>query len=191
MSQTRCRAVALAALACAAMLAACDDAPTQQGAPSSTKPNAAAPKVAQLSTQMVAAVSAGKTATAIGVHFALGSVPTVGKDLPVKIAIVPHRDFASLGAHFDSRDGLTLTTGENFGPVAAVDSESPLQHDLILLPQKEGVFMVTISVDTDGEDGNFTRIFTIPVIVGMGHGEPAASAPASAASARPPQSATH
>ena len=190
MSQTRCRAVAFVALAGATMLAACEDSSTAQTAQPSAKPNAVPSKTAQLSSEMVAAVSAGKTAASIGVHFALGGVPTVGKDLPVKIALVPHSDFGSIGAHFEARDGLTLSTGENFGPLTDADAEKTLQHDLILVPQKEGVFMVTISVDTDGEDGNFTRIFTIPVIVGMGNGEPSAAAPAAAPSAKPPQPAT-
>jgi hypothetical protein len=171
------------------MLAACDDAPsTPQTAQPAAGANVATPKLAHLSTEMVAAVSAGKTATALGVHFALGAVPTVGKALPVKIAIVPHRDFGSLRAHFETHDGLELTSGENFGPVTSADSEAALQHDLVLLPGKEGVFMVTISVDTDGEDGNFTRVFTIPVIVGTAQAEASAPAPASA---RPPQPAAN
>ena len=177
---SRSRAVALATLACVSMLAACDKAPstpaeTQPAAGS--KPNVPSPKVAHLSSEMVAAVSAGRTANVIGVHFALGAVPTVGKPLPVKISIVPHRDFKSVSAHFETRDGLELSSGENFGPVAGADSETALEHALVLVPGQEGVFMVTISVETDGDEGNFTRIFTIPVIVGIGPAAPAAPAP--------------
>jgi hypothetical protein len=184
---TRRRAVALATLACVCMLAACDKAPspveTQSAAGS--KPNVPTPKVAHLSSDMVAAVSAGKTANVIGVHFALGAVPSVGKPLPVKIAIVPHRDFNSVSAHFETRGGLELTSGEIFGPVAGADSETALEHALVLVPGQEGVFMVTISVETDADEGNFTRIFTIPVIVGMGPAATAAPTP----SAAPPQPA--
>jgi hypothetical protein len=186
---TSCRAVALAALACASMLAACDDAPsTQQSTPPANSATAATPELAHLSKEMVAAVSAGKMATAIGVHFALGTVPTVGAVLPVKIAIVPHRDFGSLRAHFETHDGLALNSGENFGPVTGVDAETALQHELVLLPGKEGVFMVSVSVETDGEDGNFTRVFTIPVIVGMAQAQPSSPAPAAA---KPPQPAAN
>jgi len=183
----RRRAVALATLACVSMLAACDKAPS----PAETDPAAGSqpvvpvPKVAHLSSEMVAAVSAGKTASVIGVHFALGAVPTVGNPLPVKIAIVPHQVFRSVSAHFESREGLEVTSGENFGPVANVDSEKALEHALVLVPRQEGVFMVTISVETDADEGNFTRIFTIPVIVGMG---PAATT-APTSSAAPPQPA--
>jgi hypothetical protein len=187
MYKLRSRAVALASLACAAMLAACDNAPSpaETQSEAGNKPTVPVPKVAHLSNEMVAAVSAGKTANVIGVHFALGALPTVGKPLPVKIAIVPHRVFKSVSAHFETREGLELTSGENFGPVASVDSEKALEHALVLVPGQEGVFMVTISVDTDSDEGNFTRIFTIPVIVGMG---PAATA-APASMAAPPQPA--
>jgi hypothetical protein len=40
--------------------------------------------------------------------------------------------------------------------------------------------MVTISVETDGEKGNFTRIFTIPVIVGTGPAATTAPNPSAA-----------
>jgi hypothetical protein len=187
MPVTRCCAVVLATLACVSMLAACDGAPapaeTQPAAGS--KPNVPSPKVAHLSSEMVAAVSAGRTANVIGVHFALGAVPTVGKPLPVKIAIVPHSNLKSLRAHFETREGLVLTSGENFGPIAGADSETALEHALVLVPGQEGIFMVTISIETDGDEGNFTRIFTIPVMVGMGPAATAAPIP----SAAPPQPA--
>jgi hypothetical protein len=166
----RSRAVVLVALVCVLALAACDhasEAPAEGQTAAGAKPSHAAPKVAQLSGDMVAAVSAGKGADWVGVHFALGALPTVGKPLPVKIAIVPHQAFSALSAHFEPRDGLQMTSGENFGPVNDAKIETPLEHTLVVVPTQEGVFMITVSLDTQGEDGNFTRIFTIPVIVGM------------------------
>ena len=160
------QALAALAMAGAFMLAGCDDAPKQQtqAAPAATR--TAEPKVAQLSRDMVAAVSAGKTATAVGVHFALGAPPTIDKPLPVQIAIVPHRQFASVRAHFEIRDGMRITAGEDYGPITDVDVETALLHQLMLLPSAEGMFMVTTSVETEGDDGTVTRIFSIPVIVG-------------------------
>jgi hypothetical protein len=46
-----------------------------------------------------------------------------------------------------------------------VESEKPLSHQLVLLPGQEGMFMVTASVETASEEGNITRIYSIPVIV--------------------------
>ena len=182
MLMSGCRSAALAVLACVCVLAGCDDAPPEKTevAPGAGKP-AAVPKVANLSTQMVAAVSSGKTASVISVHFVLGAAPTVGKPLPVEIAIVPHRKFLAVRAHFETHDGLTMTSGDVYGPKEDAESESVLKHNLMLSPEKEGVFMVSAVVDTEGEDGNVTRIFSIPVIVGPAQTVAAVPPPAPAA----------
>ena len=174
---------AFAALACVCVLAACDDAPSTpaQTAPAANKAEPP-PKVANLAKDMVAAVSAGKAANVISLHFALRSAPMVNTPLPVEVAIVPHRKFSSIRVHFESQDGLPVAMGENFGPVTDADTETAISHQLVLLPSKEGMFMVTSSVETDGGDGNVTRIFSIPVIVA-----PAGGSPAAAPVAQPPK----
>lgn len=177
----------IAAVICSGILAACDDSakPADNAAPA-TNPTKKTPKVAGLAPDMVAAVSAGKTAAVISVHFALGSAPTVNKALPVDIAIVPHRDFTAVRAHFETHDGLALTTGDVFGPQADAPAEKALKHQLVLLPGNDGVFMVTAIVETEGEEGTVTRVFSIPVIVAPAPGTPPANpAPAKEASAPP------
>jgi len=157
---------AFAVLVSVCVLAACDDAPP---APQATAPvvkkDDPPPKVASLAKDMVAAVPANRASNVITVHFALRAPPTVNMPLPVEVAIVPHHKFASVRVHFESQDGLPASTGADFGPVTDVESETTLLHQLVLLPSKEGMFMVTSSVETDGEDGSVTRIFSIPVIV--------------------------
>jgi len=157
---------AFAALVCACVLVACDEAPPepQGSAPVATKVEPP-PKLAKISNDMVAAVSAGKASNVISVHFALRAPPVVNQALPVDVAIVPHEKFSSLIVHFDSQDGLATTNGQVFGPKADIESETPVLHQLVLLPTKEGMFMVTSVVETEGSDGNITRIFSIPVIV--------------------------
>jgi hypothetical protein len=164
------RARALTAWACFAVLAlaGCSDAGPEPSAVPTNVDAAPAkkPKGDQLPSEMVAAVAAGKNASAISVHFALGSPPTVGTAVPVKIAIVPHQPFATVRVHFESHEGLTLPAGADFGPENDVSPEKPLSHQLTLLPDKEGMFMVTATVDTLSDDANITRIFSIPVVVG-------------------------
>jgi hypothetical protein len=161
------RARLLATLVGIATLAGCSDpVPEESAAASSAAKPAAAPKTATLSNQMVSAVSASRNSTAIGVHFSLDSSPMVAVPLPVQIAIVPHQNFKSVRAHFEGQDGLAMPVGADFGPVGDVDAEKTLSHQLVLLPGKEGMFMVTVSVETMGEDGNIVRSFSIPVIVG-------------------------
>jgi len=160
------RILALSASALFAALAGCGDPVPEQSTSSTSPTPAKTPKGEALPSEMVAAVAAGKSATAISVHFALASPPTVSTPLPVRIAIVPHEPFTTVRVHFESHDGLTMPEGEDFGPVNDVPPEKPLSHQLMLLPAREGMFMVTATVDTLSEEGNVVRIFSIPVVVG-------------------------
>jgi hypothetical protein len=177
MLEIRHRAV-FAALVCACVLVACGDSPPepQAGAPV-VKEAEPPPKSAKISKDMVAAVSANRSSNVISVHFALRAPPTVNQALPVDVVIVPHREFSSLIVNFNDQDGLTTTSGNSFGPSNDIKSEEPLSHQLVLLPTKEGMFMVTSVVETDGADGNITRIFSIPVIVAAAASPAAADAP--------------
>jgi hypothetical protein len=162
----------LAVVACA-LVCACDDAPpAAEKTAANAAPRQSADKGASLPPEMVAAVSASKSSLLIGVHFALGAPPTVGKPLPVDIAVVPHRPFTSVRVHFDSQDGLQVTSGSEMPAQADVKPEKVLPHKLVLQPTRDGVFMLTAAVETEAEEGTITRIYSIPVIV---HGTPAAA----------------
>jgi len=177
------RTFLFAMLGSTALLTACDESPSEQNAAATaTTPGLAKPKQPGLPENMVAAVSAGRTATAVGVHFALGNTPTVNQALPVDIAIVPHRTFAKLSAHFESREGLVLTVGGDFGPAMNPGTEKPVSHQLVLLPKSEGLFMVSVVIETEGDDGSVTRVFSIPVMVAAAS-EPAPAPAATATSA--------
>jgi hypothetical protein len=165
MFKSRHRA-AFAAVVCACVFSACDDSPKKAEGPAPVAPTKApATKTATIGADMVAAVASSQASSAIGVHFALRATPTVNAALPVDVTIVPHRDFDSLTVHFDSQDGLAVTTGSPFGPKTGIASEVPQMHQLVLLPTKEGMFTVSATVDTDSAEGNLTRVFSIPVIV--------------------------
>jgi hypothetical protein len=185
MMTTGTRVLMFAAVICSGMLAACDDAPAPADTPAASAKPAAASKVAGLAPDMVGAVSAGKTAAMLSVHFALRAEPAVGHPLPVAIAIVPHRDFTALRAHFESRDGLPMTAGEVFGPLGDAPMEKALTHELVLQPEKEGLFMITAIVETEGADGTVTRVFSIPVIVSPPGSAPVAPPPGSSTPATP------
>jgi hypothetical protein len=171
---------AIAALVCACVFAACDDPPekTDVAAPGAPA-KAPASKAPSIGKDMVAAVSSAQSSSVIGVHFALRATPTVNAALPVDVAIVPHRDYSSLIVHFDSQDGLAVTIGNVLGPKTDLGVEVPVTHQLVLLPTKEGMFMVNAVVDTEGADGNTTRVFSMPVIVSATPAAPP-SAPAAA-----------
>jgi hypothetical protein len=177
------RALVLAVLAGASLLAACGDPAPQEPVgptPSSTKK----PMLAGLAPEMVAAVPAGRASTAISLHFALAKPPQVGQAFPVDIAIVPHEDFNAVHASFDGTDGLAVTVGATMDPVKDVKLESVLKHQLVLLPAAEGVYVVSATVTTDSSEGMVSRVFSVPVIVAAGGTEQ--PAPAAAAPAAPP-----
>jgi hypothetical protein len=182
MSGTR-RALVLALFTSGFLLAACGDSPPEEAAAAPAATTARTPKVAGLSPDMVAAVSAGRSATVISVHFALGKPPVIGQALPVDIAIVPHQDFSSVQAHFDGVDGLAVTVGTAMEPVTDVKTESILKHQLVLLPTREGVFMISATVETESPEGTISRVFSLPMVVAAAETPEPAPTPA----APPPQ----
>ena len=164
------------------MLAGCGDGPSAETpAPAATAAKPLKPAASRLPPEMVAAVSSTKNASVVGVHFVLNGIPTVSKALPVDIAIVPHETLSAVIAHFEARDGLALATGNALERQVDPAPEKIIKHQLILLPGKEGVFMVTAVIETETPEGAISRIFSIPVIVG-----PPGAAPAQAAPAPPP-----
>lgn len=173
----------VAFFACVPLMACGDPAPEASGG----KPTGAAPpRKRTVADDMVAAVSAGKASTAVNVYFTLGNAPTVDTALPVDVAILPHLEFTSLQARFSTQgDGLTLVSGDVIAPVTSTKPEVPLEHKLVLMPKKEGVYMVTVVLDTEGSDGSVSRIFSIPVIVAPS----GAAAPAAPAETAPPAAA--
>jgi len=180
MTETGSRFGWIVALVLGLPLAACDNAAPDKA--SETKTVSTAPKKATVDDTMVAAVSAGKSSTVVSVYFTLGNAPTIDTALPVDIAIVPHQDLISLQARFSTQsDGLALVSGDLLPPVTDAKAESSLVHKLVLMPRKEGVYMVTANLETEDSKGSVSRIFSIPVIVtpagSATPADPAATAP--------------
>ena len=174
------RAFVLTVLAFGSLVAACGDSPSEAPVAAGTVPSKTA-KTAGLPPEMVAAVSAGRSSSVIGVHFALDKLPTVGQALPVEIAIVPHQEFASVRAHFDVPEGIPLTVGNELEPKTDVKPETLIKHQLVLLPRAEGVFIISATVETESPlEGTVSRVFSLQVIVAAATPAAAPSAPAPA-----------
>lgn len=178
--------VVMIAVFAAVFLPACDEAPPpakpSAGAAGPAKP--ASPS-AQVPANMVAAVSASKTSSLIGMHFALESAPAVGKPLAVNLAIVPHQDFAALRVLFETPESVILATGERFEAPADIKAESLFSHKVVVQPTQEGVYLITAAVETESGEGTVTRLYSIPVIV---YGATADRAPDTAPATTPPAS---
>ena len=181
------RGLLIAAFSSCLLLAGCGDSAPEPGSTSTSGTKAAAPKTPQLGERMVAAVSHGNSAKALSMHFSLGNTPTVNTALPVDIVILPHEKFALVRAHFESQEGITVISGDNFGPKADVNSEVPIEHRLTLMPAKAGVFVINASAESENEDSNVSRVFSIPLIVAPQAPPEAPAAPADNAPAAPAQ----
>jgi len=142
----------------------------------------AGPKLANPGENMVAAVPAGKSSRYLGVYFSLGNSPAINQALPVDIAVIPHQDYISVSGRFESQDGITVISGDTLPLKKDAGSEQPIKHQLVLMPVRAGVFMITATMDTEGAEGAVSRVFSIPVIVA----EPAPAAGAAPASSPPP-----
>jgi len=180
MFKPEARAWLVATLASCSLLSACGESPDENAPPPVATAKPKAPKASGVGENMVAAVSSGQSAAAIGVHFSLTKLPTTNEGLPIDIAIVPHRDFSSVAVHFFSQDGLTLISGDSLGPLTDVTPEKTIKHQLVLMPVRDGVYMINASVETIGSDGTVSRIFSIPVVVAPPAPKPAAAAPPAA-----------
>lgn len=180
MSSSRTRWV----VACAAgiLLAGCDDGPSAEApGPAKVAAKPSQKPESPLPAEMVAAVSATRNANVVSVHFSLKGTPVVNKALPMDIAIVPHQAILALSVHFEARDGLAIATGNALERQTDPRPGSVIKHQLVLLPSKEGVFMVTAIVETETSEGSVSRVFSIPVIVGAPDAAAAGAAPAAAA----------
>ena len=179
MSTTGFRVSLVVALAFCGLLAGCGNSSENEAstgdaaAPAATKQ----PPKAKLADQMVAAVSQGRAATAVGVHFPLGSAPAVNQDLPVEIAIVPHEKFVSLRMNLEGQEGINIVSGDAFGPQSNIEPEKTFTHQVLLRPTAEGVFTVGAIVETEGSEGQVSRVYSIPVIVAPQAAPAAGAAP--------------
>ena len=176
------RASWFAALSAGVLLAGCDKSAPEAEPAAATSKKPTGPKLADPGENMVAAVPAGKSSRFVGVHFTLGNSPTVSQALPVDIAVIPHQDYTSLSGRFESQDGLTLISGDALPLKKDAGSEQPIKHQIVLMPTRPGVFMITASIETEGPDGAVSRIFSIPVIVAV----PASAGGAAPAPSPPP-----
>jgi hypothetical protein len=159
------RASWFAALSAGLLLAGCSESAPEPGPAAAKTSKPAGPKTADPGANMVAAVPAGKSSKYVGVHFSLGNSPVVNQALPVDIAVIPHEDYVSLRGRFESQDGLTLMSGDALPLKKNAGSEQPIKHQIVLMPARAGVFVITASIETEGAEGMVSRVFSIPVIV--------------------------
>ena len=154
----------------AALLAGCgsEEPPAQPAASEprqAAQPKPAAPAVADPTEKMARAVGNGKPGAAVDIKYEFASKPEVGKPVQLEVALIPSAGVDSLEATFGGMEGITLA-----GPLTATVSNAkagePYKHSLSVLANQNGVFYITVSVNTQISGATLGRTFSIPFVAG-------------------------
>ena len=155
----------------AALLSACGSS----GTPGAGRPGAApahadsrgpAPRSGEgADPDMVAAVSANGTGPPIAMKFRLQDKPTVGRPAQLVIALyaAPGIDIGHVHGSLQPQDGLQLQSERSFD-IDALREGTPVQQQVTVVPQREGVLSLSASVVVDYENSSLARTYIIPLI---------------------------
>ena len=135
--------------------------------------------------KMARAVGDGQPGAAVSIKYDLEAKPQVGVPLPVKVMFAPTAGADALEASFSGMDGIALS-GNLTARFDAVKSGEFYPHEFTVMPERTGVFYVTVTTSTRFGGTSTARTFAIPFVVG----EPAAQvkpAPQKDASGKPIQ----
>lgn len=184
------RVLQVAALTMA--LSACGSDPGPQAKPATappppqvqTKPAAIA---ADPTSKMARAVGNGKPGSAVDIKYEFLARPEVGKPLEVEVVLIPSAGVDAMDATFSGMEGVTLAGTLN-ASFTEVKSGEPYKHTISILPDRNGVFYITVTVNTQIGGATLARTFSIPFVVGdaTGQQKPKA-APVKDASGQPVQ----
>jgi hypothetical protein len=166
------------------LLAACGadpDPDATAAGDAAPKPEARAAKAPDDPTaKMARAVGDGKPGAAVEIRYEILDKPEVGKPTQIEVAFIPRAGVDSLDATISGMEGITVA-GDLKAHFEKVDSGKPYQHTFSLLPDRAGVYYVTVSVTTTLGGASIGRTFSIPFVVG---------APVAQQKATPPKDAS-
>ena len=154
--------LAVATAACDSEPEAPADAPAAAAAPLPAPATEAPPDA---TAKMARAVGDGKPGAAVDNRYDISAKPEVGKPMEVQIAFVPRSGVEALAAVISGMDGITVAGNlkPHFDNVQAGNS---YQHNFTLLPDRNGVYYVTVAVTTTLSGASIGRTFSIPFVVG-------------------------
>lgn len=157
-------------LSIAGMLTSCSSDPGPEAAsPASANLSASASKPATAPSdpalKMARAVGNGKPGAAVDIRYEILARPEVGAPTEVEIVFIPSAGVDALVATISGMDGITVA-GELKPSFSSVEPGTPYKHTFSLLPDRTGVFYITVSVDTQIGGSTLGRTFSIPFAVG-------------------------
>jgi hypothetical protein len=145
-------------------LSACGSEPDPDAAAAATQTGAKAAPADPMA-RMAHAVGNGKPGAALEIRYDFSAKPAVGTPTQLQIAFIPHAGVDSLDIVVNGMDGMTLS-----GPLSAsftdVEPSKPYLHTVTVLPDRGGVFYLTVVATTQIGKSNLSRTFSIPFAVG-------------------------
>lgn len=153
----------------ASLLAACGSDPEPQAAtpaPAAPKPTVAATPAADDTAKFAKAVGDGKPGAAVSIRYEFTGKPAVGTPTELDVALIPNAGVDSMEAKLAGMEGITLA-GNLQASFTAVEAGKPYRHKVSVLPDRTGVFYITVSVNTQIAGSSVGRTFAIPFVVGQ------------------------
>lgn len=135
---------------------------------------------------MARAVGNGKPGAAVDIKYEFVAKPEVSKPVELEVVLIPTAGVDAMEASFSGMDGITLA-GTLTASFTAVKAGEPYKHTLSVLADRNGVFYITVSVNTQISGATLGRTFAIPFVAGTAPLQQK-SAPATDAAGEPIQS---
>ncbi|HEY0687044.1 MAG TPA: hypothetical protein VGD45_32170 [Steroidobacter sp.] len=157
-------------MATLALLGACSSEPEPAAAAPAPAPAQTKPVVAKTSEDetksFAKAVGDGKPGAAVTIRYEFSGKPAIGTPTELDVAFIPSAGVDSLEATLSGMDGITLA-GPQTASFNSVESGKAYRHKLSVLPDRTGVYYITVSVNTQIAGSSLGRTFSIPFVVGQ------------------------
>jgi hypothetical protein len=147
------------------VLAACGSEPDPDPAAALPKPAAKPAPPADPTLRMAQAVGNGKPGAAVVIRYEFASKPAVGTPTELQLAFIPQAGVDSLEIVVSGMDGVTLS-GPLTASFAEVAASKPYMHTVTVLPDRAGVFYLTVAATTQIGNQSLSRTFSVPFAVG-------------------------
>jgi len=126
---------------------------------------------------MVTAVSNSK-GPPVELKFSVPVRPEVGQATEIDVAVIPSQPLPdSVSISFQVVDGLDIVDGSQMERVDKLTAGTPIRHVLKVLPKRDGIFALTAVVSYTASSQEMNRMFSIPVIAGVGLTDQVAKGP--------------
>jgi len=145
-------------------LSACGSDPDPDPAAAAPKP-VAKPAPVDPTVRMSLAVGNGKPGAAVLIRYDFASKPAIGTPTELQLAFIPQAGVDALEVAVSGMDGVTLS-GPLTASFAEVEPGKPYMHTVTVLPDRSGVFYLSVVATTQIGNSSLSRTFSVPFAVG-------------------------